>query len=135
MKQEYKDIKKSIKDSDRLVFWYDNNSNLLLVDKDKNISKNKIKKINYNGFLYRLNLSFHHGDKYGQGGPLAVHTMIFNKDNKELKKIASNKNGVIWFDKKWLEDMNWREKYLDIIIKKLKGSFEFKIGVYLFNML
>lgn len=135
MQIDYNTIRNNINHSEHLVYWYDKDGHLLLVDNDKKSSKIKIKKINYNGILYRLNISFHTGTRYGQGGPLAVNCRIFNKENKTITKIKGNKNGVIWFDKKWLENMNWKQKYLDIIIKKLKNKLEFKIAVYIFHLI
>jgi len=130
---DYNNIKNEIKNSGKLIYWYNEDGHLILNDSKKKESKNKIKKINYNGILYRLNITFHRGDKYGQGGPLAVKCKLFNKEHKTITKIDNNKNGIIYFEKDWLERKNWNKKWLDIIVKKLNGKFEFKLGVYKFN--
>jgi len=129
---DYTTIKTAIKDSGKIIYWYDKNGKLLLTDNKKKVSKNKIKKLNYTGILFRLSISFHRGDIYGQGGQLAVKSVLFEKENNQVKRMASKKNGFIWFEKSWLEKKNWQEKWLDLIVKKLMGKFEFGLGVYKF---
>lgn len=130
---DYNNIKANIKNSNKLIYWYDKKGNLLLTDLKKKESKDKIKKINYDGLLYRLNITFHNESNYGQGGPLAVNCNVFSKKDQNISKIVNNKNGIIYFEKDWLERKNWNEKWLDIIAKKLAGKFEFKLGIYKFN--
>lgn len=146
---DYDEIKNSIKESGKLIYWFDSNNKLLVTDSSKTSSKKKVSKIKYNGILYRLSITFHTGKKIGQGGQLSVTCRLFYlKDNKLIKinndsesvdlsankNNLKNKNGVIWFEKKWLERKGvWNDKWLEMIIKKLGSGFEFKIGIYLFT--
>ena len=133
MTSNYEKIKNKIKDSQELIYWYDMNGTIILIDSSKNESKKKIKKLKYNGLLYRLSITFHTGEKFGQGGVLSVECVVFNLENKNITKVMPSKNGNIWFDLDWLERMGWNQKYLNIIVKKLKGNHEFGIGIYKFT--
>ena len=132
---EYDEIKNLIKESGRLIYWFDSNNKLLVVDSSKTSSKHKIIKKKYEGLLYRLSITFHTGTKVGQGGPLSISCRVFYlKDNNITKSTEKNKEGTIWFEKKWLERKGeWNEKWLEMIVKKLRSKFEFKIGIYLFT--
>ncbi len=132
----YEKIKQSIKDSGRLIYWYDAKGKLLVVDSSKSASRKKLLKTNYEGELYRLALTFHTGNKYGQGGPIAVHCRKFNLIDKKIIKIQGKKNGIIWFNKGFLEtERIWDNSWLEIIIKKLRGNLELGFGITDFTMI
>jgi hypothetical protein len=119
------------------IYWYNNNGKLLLSGNSKSQTKEKIKKIKYEGLLYRLHITFHTGTKGGQGGPVAVRVAVFDKKNKQVKRTYEGdnyqKNGVVWFDKNMLEIRGWNNKYLDLIIYKLKNNkLKFKGGIVMF---
>jgi hypothetical protein len=127
---DYNQIKKNIINSNKLVYWFNSNYDLLLVKNNKSQSNKLIKQIKYNGNLIRLSISFHTGTKKGQGGPIAVHITQYEKNNLNIIKILELPNGIIWFNKNFLERLGWNEKYLYVILKKLKNknlNFDFKI--------
>jgi hypothetical protein len=133
----YNNIKDEIKKSGKLIYWLNEKGEIILTDTSKNNSKNKILKMKKNnGLLYRFTLTFHTGKKSGQGGPLAINIVLFNKDGDELSKVSGNKHGIIWFSQDYLERMGWKENYInityDIVSRK---NFEFKIRIYLFDKL
>ena len=60
-KYNYIDIKNNIKGSGKLIYWLNEKGEIILIDKSKNISKNKIKKMkNITGLLYRLTITYVH---------------------------------------------------------------------------
>jgi hypothetical protein len=131
--QKYLKIKNSIKEGP-LVYWYDDKGELLLKGKSKNETKKQIKKLNYDGFLFRLNITFHTGKKGGQGGPIAVRVKLFEKKGNKLthkyKGDYTYMNGRVWFLLKFILTSKWRERYIDIIILKLlEGKLKFKGGI------
>jgi hypothetical protein len=137
VKYNYINIKNEIKESNKLIYWLNEKGEIILVDKNKNSSKNKIKKIkNLTGLLYRFTLTFHTGKKPGQGGPLAINIILFNKDGNTLSKVFNNKHGIIWFSQNYLERMGWKINYINIIYEIVsRKNFEFKIRIYLFDKL
>lgn len=136
-KYNYNDIKKEIKESEKLIYWLNGKGEVVLIDKSKNNSKNKILKIKkINGLLYRFTLTFHTGKKPGQGGPIAINIMLFNKEGNELSKVYNNKHGVIWFSQDYLERRGWKENFINLIYNIVsRENFEFKIRIYLFHQL
>ena len=137
MTKEYNEIKQIIKNSKKIIYWLDENGTIILVDSDKNISKNKIKNIkNVSGLLYRFILTFHTGKKPGQGGPLAINIRTFNKIDKKIIRVPGYKNGVIWFPIDYLERRGWHDKYIDMTFSIItRSKFQFKIGIYKFDNL
>jgi hypothetical protein len=131
--ERYNKVKNQMRDSGRLIFWYDKDGKLLIVGDTKTKTRDKILKIKYNGLIYRLSITFHKGMTIGQGGHVAVHCRHFSLANGRLRKIEGNKNGVIWFEKLYLSRMGWKEHYLDTIVKKIIGGFQFSIGIYEFK--
>jgi hypothetical protein len=136
-KYNYIDIKKDIKESGKLIYWLNEKGEIILIDKSKNSSNNKIKKIKkLTGLLYRFTITFHTGKKPGQCGPLAINIILFNKDENVLSKVLDDKHGTIWFKQDYLERMEWKNNYInltyDIVSRK---NFEFKIRIYLFDKL
>jgi hypothetical protein len=132
----YEKIKQSIKDSGRLIYWYDAKGTLLVVDSSKSASRKKLIETNYEGELYRLALTFHTGIKFAQGGPIAVHCRKFNLIDKKIIKIQSKKNGIIWFNKDYLETRRkWDETWLKIIINQLRGNLELGFGITDYTMI
>jgi hypothetical protein len=131
----YEEIKETIKQSQRRIFWYDSNGQLLVVGPSKTLTRPQIKDYNYEGLIYRLSITFHQtpgglGNKLGQGGPLAVRCTKFNLEDGKISRIRDKQNGVIWFNKKWLEtQMEWDEEYLNIIIIRLKRGETFGFGI------
>ena len=131
---KYEEIRDSIKDSGRRIFWYDSKGNLLVVDSSKSKSRNKLLKTKYKGLLYRLSITFHVGNKLGQGGPLAVRCSKFNLENKVISKIKDEQNGIFWFSRDWLETRRkWNESWLNIIILKLIKGIKFGFGIKMFT--
>jgi hypothetical protein len=138
----YEKIKKYLRDSERLIYWYDSHGKLLIVDSSKSESRKKLLKKNYTGELFRLAITFHTGLVVGQGGPLAVRCRHFYINNKIIHKIPndkdSDKNGIIWFRKEWLDlkRKGWSDEWLEIIIDKIKKkSFRFGLGIHHFDNL
>lgn len=133
----YNDIKNNIKESGKLIYWLNEQGDIILVDHSKNTSKNKIKKIKkLRGLLYRFTLTFHTGKKIGQGGPLAINIMLFNKDENQLLKVSGNKNGVIWFSQDYLERRGWKDEFINLTYTIVsRKNFEFKIRIYIFHQL
>jgi hypothetical protein len=126
----YKDIKNNVKNSQKLVYWF-NEHDLLIVGQNKIQTKEYIKKLSYNGLLYRFNISFHTGNKIDQGGVIALNIQLYNKIGNTLEKITNNKkNGIIWFDKYTLEVSGWRENKIISIYNIIKQpSFKFSFGI------
>lgn len=133
MKYDIQDIKKELKNGD-LVYWYDTDSKLILsggskISTQKELNKKKLK----NGTkLIRLAISFHSGDKIGQGGPIAVNSKLFEVNDSKINKIEWRDNliGYIWFGQNYLERTGWKSYFLTKIINKLNGSnFEFVFGI------
>ena len=137
MVKDYNIIKNDIIESGKTIYWLNLNGSIILVSNNKNESKKKLKKMNnISGIIYRFNLSFHSGKKPGQGGPLALTITTYNKEENNISKVQGKKNGIIWFDKEYLELRGWLEKFINmtfIIINK--KTFEFKIGMYNFSNL
>ena len=134
-KYNYNDIKNEIKESDKLIYWLNEKGEIILTDKSKNNSKYKILKMKkINGLLYRFTLTFHTGKKPGQGGPLAINIMLFNKEGNELLKVFNNKHGIIWFSQDYLERRGWRESFINLTYNIVsRKNFEFKIRIYIFD--
>ena len=129
---DYKDIKRDIRKSGKLIYWYDEKGKLLFTDKSKSNSRKRIKKMDYNGALYRLSISFHTGKIFGQGGPMQVSCKQFFLQDKKLTKGPSKKSGAIYFEEDYLDMNGWSEDYLDIIVKKLSRNLNFGVGIYTF---
>jgi hypothetical protein len=127
----YEEIRDSIRNSGKLIYWYDSNGNLLIVDSSKKSSRNKLLKTKYDGDLFRLSITFHTGTKFGQGGPLAVNCKTFKIENGKIIKVKNpDKNGIVWFRKSWLESQGkWKENWLNMIILKLRRKYNFKFGI------
>ena len=137
MTSKYDKIRDTIKESGKLIYWYDSNGKLLVTDSSKSASRKKLLKTKYEGNLFRLSITFHTGKKVGQGGPIAVHCRTFNLEKndsvKTIVKVPGYKNGIVWFDKKWLEvEREWDETWLKIIVKKLMGNLKFGIAITTF---
>jgi hypothetical protein len=130
----YEEIRDSIKESGRRIFWYDSKGKLLVVDSSKKESRKKLLKTKYEGLLYRLSITFHIGNKLGQGGPLAVRCTKFNLEDGKISRIRDKQNGVIWFSKNLLEtSRKWKENWLDLIILDLLKGMTFGFGIKKFN--
>jgi hypothetical protein len=134
MSFNYEDIKNSIKESGKLIYWYTEDGRLLVVDSSKKASRKKLLKTKYEGNLYRFSITFHRGEKFGQGGELAVHCRHFKvEDGKIIKITQYNKNGTIWFRKRWLEaQRKWDDHFLERIIRGFNQGFKFGFGIYIF---
>lgn len=134
MTSKYDKIRDSLKESGKLIYWYDSAGNLLVTDSSKSSSRKKLLKTKYSGDLFRLSITFHSGTKIGQGGPIAVHCRTFKLEDNEITKVPGYKNGIVWFDKQWLETRNmWKDIWLKIIVDKLIKNFKFGIGIYRFH--
>jgi hypothetical protein len=127
---KYEEIIDSIKESGRRIFWYDSKGNELVVDSSKSNSRKKIFKTKYQGIVYRLSITFHSGNKLGQGGALAVRCAKFNVEDKTISKVKDKQNGIIWFDGEWLETRRkWNETWLKIIATDLVKGKKFSFGI------
>jgi hypothetical protein len=132
---KYEQIRDSIKESGRRLFWYGSNSKLLVVGPSKTITRIQIKNTKYEGLLYRLSITFHKGDKLGQGGPIAVRCAKFNLEDNTLRKIKDKQNGIIWFDKEWLETQRkWNDNWLNLILLDLIDGFKFGFGIDMYPL-
>ena len=56
---KYEEIRDSIKESGRKIFWFDSKGKELVVDSSKSNSRKKILKTKYQGIVYRLSITFH----------------------------------------------------------------------------
>ena len=130
---EWSKLKEQLKAGDT-IYWYDEKGKLLLSDNSKTKAQKKIKKIKYEGVLYRLVMSFHTGKLLGQGGPLAIHCQVFKKENDKLTKIRPKSTGFVWFPLSYLERSGWKPRFLNYIVEKLIGGLEFGFGVYNFRI-
>lgn len=137
MIKDYNDIKNNIKKSKKLIYWLNNKGDIILTDENKNISKVKIKNMkNITGLLYRFHLTFHTGQKPGQGGPLAINIRLFEKNGNNILKVSGYKNGIIWIAKNYLERRGWKENFINLIFNIVsKKTFEFKIRIYILHQL
>ncbi len=135
MASKYDKIRDGLKESGKLIYWYDSKGNLLVTDSSKSSSRKKLLKTKYSGDLYRLSITFHSGTKVGQGGPIAVHCRTFKLEDGNITKIPGYKNGIVWFDKSWLETRRkWDDIWLKIIVDKLMGNLKFAIGIYVYPL-
>lgn len=133
MKYDIRDIKKELKNGD-LVYWYNTDSKLVLSGDTKISTLKELNKKNLkNGTkLIRLVISFHSGEKIGQGGPIAVNSKLFEvMDNKVKKNKWGDKLiGYVWFGLNFLERTGWKKYFMTDIINKLNsGNFGFVFGV------
>lgn len=135
--ESYNELKKYLKDSGKFIYWYSADGKLLVVDSSKKSSRKKLLKTKYQGDLFRLSMTFHTGKKFGQGGPIAINCRTFRLEDGKIIKVPGDKNGVIWFDNDFLQSRRqWKNLWLDIIIKRLKSTnFKFGIGVNLFGLI
>lgn len=138
-----KEIKNSIKESGKKVFWYDTSATpkLLVSGETKIETKKKIEnlKLKEGTQLYRLIIEFHSGKKLGQGGQICVEIKTYIINEKKVKFDNSWKkksNGNIWFDNDYLEDNKWKNIYLNNIVNKInKDKFKFTFGIALYKKL
>ncbi len=138
-----KDIKNSIKESGKKVFWYDTSTTpkLLVSGETKIETKKKIEKLKLKEGtqLYRLVIEFHSGKKPDQHGQICIDIKTFIIDNKIVKfdnTWKKNSNGYIWFDDDYLEEYKWKNIYLNNIVNKInKDKFKFKFGLVLYKKL
>lgn len=133
MESKYERIKNAIKESGKLIYWYKESGELLIVDSSKKASRKKLLNSKYEGYLYRFSFTFHTGKKYMQGGPLAVHVRHFKMEDNKILAIRDDQNGVVWFDKEWLvAQRRWDNEWFDVMIIKLNKGYKFGIGLYIY---
>lgn len=139
MKYNINDIKKSIKESNNKIFWYDTLSKNLIsgekkIETKKNIEKLKLKEGTH---LFRLSIEFHSGTKPGQGGKISIVIKTYIIENKIIKfdnTWKEQSNGIIWFDDKFLEERGWKNYYLTNIINKLNNNkLKLNFGIILYK--
>jgi hypothetical protein len=135
-KYNYIDIKNDIKKSGKLCYWFDHSGNNILTGNNKNITTNQMMKLDKKeGVYYRFIITFHTGKKPGQGGPIGVKVQEWKQDDT-FHKVHGYKNGIIWFDRNYLERMGWKDNYIDKIYEIIsRKNFEFKIRIYVFHQL
>jgi hypothetical protein len=132
--ESYNEIKNYLKESGKFIYWYSVDGKLLVVDSSKKSSRKKLLKTKYEGDLFRLSMTFHTGKKFGQGGPIAINCRTFRLEDGKIIKVPGDKNGVFWFDKRWLEGQSrWNSFWIEDIIRKLRSkNFKFGIGIKLY---
>ena len=123
---DYKTIKKKLK-SNHKYFWYLVNANkYILIAKGKTRREakenvyNKIKK-NLEGYnLVFIYLSFHSGDKFGQGSQIAANISFHQvKPNLKIRQTDEIQAGSIWFKENYLEVFGWKYEYLKKLVELL----------------
>ncbi len=141
MYYDISEIKKEIKESNKLVYWYQEaypNPKLILVGDSKKKTKAKIERANpYDNIKFiRLSIGFHSGEKVGQGGKISVRVKTFISDNKTLKPKhwEENLNGEVWFPDNFLELQGWKKYYLDKIAYKINyATIKFGFSIVNYN--
>ena len=92
----------------------------------KGITRREAKKNVYNKItekfkdfkLVFIYLSFHSGDKFGQGSQIAANISYFTvKSNLKIRKYKEILSGSIWFTKYYLERFGWKYDYLKKIVE------------------
>lgn len=135
------EIKKEIKESKKLVYWYQESSpkpKLILTGDSKKKTKSKIERANIKDGqkFIRLSISFHTGQKIGQGGKIAIKTNTYIVENKSLKRKNwdENINGEVWFPDEFLDRSGWKEYFFDNIAFKVNnGSIKFGFSIVKYN--
>ena len=134
------DIKNSIKESGKKVFWFDSSGKLLISGEDKASTKNQIKKLKLKdgSKLFRLIIEFHSGQKAEHPGKICVitKTFIFENDSVKDNNWKENSNGYVWFDDDFLLRRGWKNYYINTIVNKIiKGSLKFKFGFIFYKQI
>lgn len=123
---DYKNIKKKLK-SNHKYFWYlVNGKKYILIAKGKSRRNakesvyNKIKK-NMEGFkLVFIYLSFHSGNKFGQGSQIAANISFFTiNSNLKIRQTNDRQSGSIWFGEDYLKVYGWKYDYLKKLVEIL----------------
>jgi hypothetical protein len=121
-------IKKQI---DFTVYWVrvdQKKMKLLTKGKSKKETKKIIKNIindnNLNNAkIFRLIIKFYNQKKFNHWGPISFNIFNYNVKNNKLIKINEyGKVGIIWFEKKWLINNGWNNKYISHSINLLRKN-------------
>lgn len=128
---EYNDIRIKLK-SEPLCFIYKINSKnefkLLSKANSKREAKDILRNNNTDKFFFIIiKLTFHRGsgeDNFLQPGKMKANLYTYKFIDNVLTNVADVKpymymNGPVWFSKGFLEKNNWKNSYLDNIIKKV----------------
>jgi len=130
------DIITELKKSNK-IFWFDDNKNLLYAGNHKVESMKKMREMNINdGVVYRIVIDFHTGTKPGQGGKIASNIRQYIKEGHTLKNGDPKKNGIIWFDDKYIQRRGWKPTFINLLYDIFtRENFEFKFRIYVFHQL
>ena len=118
--EQIKNIKKYLIDY-RIIFIKD--KKIILHD----VSKNNAKKLIFKKYqlrkkpveLTRIEISYHSGKKFYQGGPIQLNFKQYIYQNNKLRLIKSYGNtGSIWINKKFLQRNYFKskKKFLNILL-------------------
>lgn len=129
---KYTDIKNKIKNNLDFIFWVDKKGKILVKGRETIKTLKDLSKKKYEGLVYKLYLSFHTGKKLDQGGVIAINTVEYLKEKKDIKATHnSNKSGRFWIKKDYLERNGWNELYIKVVGKKVGNkSFKYNFGIY-----
>ena len=93
----------------------------------KDTKKEIIKNIeNYNNAkIYRLIINFHNDKEKFNWGVISFSLDFFKVVNTTLKKNnLDGKYGTIWFEREWLLENGWNNKYISNVINLLRKDKE-----------
>lgn len=76
-----------------------------------------------NAEIYRLIINFHDDMKKFNWGVISINIDNFKVVNNNLKKYnLEGKYGRIWFEKEWLLENGWNNKYIANVINLLRKN-------------
>ena len=76
-----------------------------------------------NAKIYRLIINFHDDMKKFNWGVISINIDNFKVVNNNLKKYnLEGKYGRIWFEKEWLLENGWNNKYIANVINLLRKN-------------
>lgn len=126
---------KKILNNNRVIFF--KNNKIILGDNSKTNAKHKIlkkySKIKKPFELTRIEITFHRGTKFYQGGEVMINIKQYKFNDKKLSLIPSYGNsGSIWIDKKYLVKKKITKKsqiikLLEKVVKNVNSKKNIKI--------
>lgn len=141
-----KDFKKLL-DNYRVIYL--KNNKIIVADTSKTtaknkvlklLSKSKVKKSKSDINITRIEITFHRGTKFYQGGEIHFNFKQYIYEDKKLKLISSYGNsGSIWMDKKYLirkklEKKTQVKKLIENVTKNVNNKKNIKIpGINMIN--
>ena len=138
-----KNIKSSINESEKKIFWFDNAQipKLLVSGLSKTETKKKVErlKLKEGTKLIRLSIEFHSGKKPEHPAKICIVSKTHIIENKMVKfdnTWQKYSNGYIWFDDDFLERRKWKDYYVSNIVKKVNaGHIKFKFGIIYYKQI